>query len=90
MLYSETMGDKLALQLNIARAVSRYAEGKDLPRKMTELLKDILFENLREDISDEDMAFLLETTCEEKHLDPEEVMNHFAAISENFQALITE
>lgn len=90
MLYTETMGDKLALQLNIARAVSRYAEGKDLPRKMTELLKDILFENLREDISDEDMAFLLETTCEEKRLDPEDVMNHFAAISENFQALITE
>lgn len=90
MLYSETMGDKLALQLNIARAVSRYAEGKVLPRKMTELLKDILFENLREDISDEDMAFLLETTCEEKRLDPEEVMNHFAAISENFQNLIAE
>lgn len=89
MIYTESIGDKLALQLSIASAVSKYAEGKDLPKKMTELLKELLFENLREDANDEDMISILETACEQKRLDPEDVMAHFAAISENLQNLLS-
>ena len=92
MKYDEpgTLGDKFLLQMTIARAVSRYSEGKGFPKKLTDLLKDLLFENLREDIVDDDMAFMLETACEEKRLDPEEVMAHFSAITEDFQDLISD
>lgn len=88
MQYTENIGEGLRIQLAVAGVVSRYAEGKDLPKKLTELLKDLLFANLKEDASDEEMADLLETECESRRLDPEVVMEHFTAITENLEALL--
>lgn len=88
MQYTENIGEGLRIQLAVAGVVSRYAEGKDLPKKLTELLKDLLFANLKEDASDEEMAGLLETECESRRLDPEVVMEHFTAITENLEALL--
>ena len=88
MQYTETMGEGLKIQLAVAGVVAKYAEGKDLPRKLVELLKQLLFENLKENVTDEEMAYLLETECESKNLDPEVVMEHFGAISDNLQSLL--
>ena len=90
MQYTETIGEGLALQMTVARVVSRYAEGKNLPRKLTDLLKDLLFENMKEGVTDEEMEYLLETSCEDRRLDPEDVMAHFSAITESLQQLLRE
>lgn len=89
MQYKEKIGEALMIQLAVANAVSRYAEGKDLPKKLIELLKKLLFENMKEDATDEAMADLLEQECEDKRLDPEKVMEHFSAITENLKDLLS-
>ena len=88
MIYTENIGEGLKIQLAVAGVVSKYAEGKDLPKKLTELLKALLFENLKESATDEAMADMLEAECDSKGLDPEEVMTHFTAITENLSELL--
>lgn len=90
MQYSEKIGESLKIQMAVAAIVSRYAQDKKLSRKLTELLKDLLFENLKEDVTDEDMVSMLQEGCEEKRLEPDEVMKHFTAITENLADLLAE
>jgi len=92
MKYTENIGEGLKIQLAVASLVERYGvwlqEKEMLPKKMKELLKVLLFENLKEGVTDEGMAELLERECEAKNLDPEEVMAHFSTITERFPELI--
>lgn len=82
-------GEGLAIKLMAARAVGAYAEGKDLPNKLQELLRNLIIANMKEDASDEQMEDLLYEECEMRKLDPETVMEHFVAISENLQSLLS-
>ncbi|MCQ2133885.1 MAG: hypothetical protein MJY88_02855 [Bacteroidales bacterium] len=82
-------GEGLAIKLMAARAVGAYAEGKDLPNKLQELLRSLIIANMKEDATDEQMEDLLYEECEARKLDPEVVMEHFTAISENLQSLLS-
>lgn len=82
-------GEGLAIKLMAARAVGAYAEGKDLPNKLQELLRSLIIANMKEDATDEQMEYLLYEECESRKLDPEVVMEHFTAISENLQSLLS-
>lgn len=90
MVFSENIGEGLAIQMTVAKVVSKYAEGKDISKKMSELLKTLLYENMKEDATDESMADLLAEECDDKRLDPEEVMKHFEAITSDFANLIKD
>lgn len=90
MVFSENIGEGLAIQMTVAKVVTKYSEGKDLSKKMTELLKTLLYENMKEDATDEAMADLLAEECDDKRLDPEEVMKHFEAITNDFANLVKD
>ncbi|MCQ2146204.1 MAG: hypothetical protein MJZ16_01665 [Bacteroidales bacterium] len=90
MIFSENIGEGLAIQMTVAKAVAKYAEGKELSKKLTELLKTLLYENMKEDATDEAMTDLLAEECDDKRLDPEDVMKHFEAITSDFAELIKD
>lgn len=81
-------GEGLAIKLMAARAVGAYSEGKDIPNKMQELLRNLIIENMKEDATDEGMEDMLYSECESRRLDADTVMAHFSAITANIQALI--
>lgn len=81
-------GEGLAIKLMAARAVGAYAEGKNIPNKMQELLRNLIVENMKEDATDEGMEEMLYTECESRRLDVDTVMEHFNAITENLQNLL--
>ena len=81
-------GEGLAIKLMAARAVGAYAEGKELPNKMQDLLRLLIVENMKEDATDEGMEEMLYTECESRRLDVDTVMEHFSAITSGIQELL--
>lgn len=81
-------GEGLAIKLMAARAVGTYAEGKDLPNKMQDLLRLLIVENMKEDATDEGMEEMLYSECESRRLDVDTVMEHFSAITACIQDLL--
>lgn len=81
-------GEGLAIKLMAARAVGAYAEGKDLPNKMQELLRLLIVENMKEGVTDEGMEEMLYSECESRRLDVDTVMEHFSAITACIQDLL--
>lgn len=82
--------EEFAIKLTAARAVGAYAQGKELPEKMQDMLRLLIIENLRESTTDEHMQDVLLEECASRKLDPEDVMTHFCAIGNQLQELLSE
>lgn len=87
-LGNSMQGEGLAIKLMAARAVGAYAEGKDLPNRLQEVLRTLIVANMKEDATDERMEDLLYEECESNRLDPDVVMQHFVAIGENLKDIL--
>lgn len=83
MLYTtETVsqGEQQILNEAAAETLDNYSKGKNLSMKVMDLLRQLLFENMKSSVSEEEIEYIVETECETRRLDPDEVMSHFTAI----------